>query len=185
MASSPKYNDNLLRILINDGHENAFEFIFKEYYESLCNYLTHFIKREDVIEQLVQDVFINIWENRKNFSPKGNIKSYLFRAVKNQTINYLKHETVKQKSNEELKLLYYSTEENIEKQFEKEELLKLIEEGINLLPEKCREIFLLVKFSGLTYKETAVILNISHKTVENQMGKALKSLREFLLPSIK
>lgn len=185
MTSSPEYNDGLLVLLINEGHENAFEFVFREYYSPLCNYLSHFIRREDVIEQTVQDVFINIWDKRKEFSPKGSIKSYLFRAVKNSALNYLKHESVKQKSNQDLKLYYYSEEENIEKQFEQEELLKLIDEGISLLPEKCREVFLLVKFSGLTYKETASILNISNKTVENQMGKALKSLRDFLLPSIK
>ena len=185
MNPSQNNNDELLVILINKGYENAFEFVFKKYYAVLCNYSKHFIKNKDVVEQIVQDVFINIWENKKKFSPKGNLKSYLFRSVKNRTINYLKHEAVKNKSNEDLKLIYYSTEENIEKQFEKEELLKLIDEGINLLPEKCKEVFLLVKFSGLSYKETAEVLSISPKTVENQMGKALKSLREFLIPTIK
>ena len=183
--SQNNYNEYLIIKCLRESDEAAFEFLFKEYYKPLCLYLGYFIKIKDVVEQIVQEVFVNIWENRKSFSPKGNIKSYLYRAVKNKGLNYLKHEKIKIKSREDLKAVYYSEETNIEKQFESDELLKLIEECVEQLPEKCREIFILVKFNGISYNETSEILNLSAKTVENQMGKALKKLRELLLPSIK
>ena len=72
MNFSEKYNDDLIIALIKDGHENAFEAVFKDHYNFLCNHLTHYIKDNDAIEQIVQQVFVNIWENRKSFSPKGN-----------------------------------------------------------------------------------------------------------------
>lgn len=183
--SQNNYNEYLIVKCLRESDEAAFEFLFKEYYKPLCLYLGYFIKQHDIVEQIVQEVFVNIWENRKTFSPKGNVKSYLFRAVKNRALNYVKHERVKTKSQADLKEIYYSDETNIERQFEKNELLKLIDEGVEQLPEKCREVFVLVKFNGISYSEAAEILNISPKTVENQMGKALKKLREFLLPAIK
>lgn len=183
--SQNNYNEYLIIKCLRESDEAAFEFLFKEHYEPLCLYLGYFIKQHDVVEQIVQEVFVNIWENRKTFSPKGNIKSYLYRAVKNRALNYTKHEMVKTKSQADLKEIYYSDETNIERQFERNELLKLIEEGVEQLPEKCREVFVLVKFNGTSYNEAAEILNISPKTVENQMGKALKKLRDFLLPAVK
>lgn len=183
--SQNNYKEYLIIKCLRENDEEAFELLFKEHYKPLCLYMSYFIKQNDVVEQIVQDVFVNIWENRKTFSPKGNIKSYLYKSVKNKGLNYIKHEKVKIKTKEDLKAVYYSEEVNIEKQFESKELLKLIEQQVDQLPEKCREVFVLVKFNGFSYNEASEILNISPKTVENQMGKALKKLREFLLPSAK
>lgn len=167
--------------LVRNGDPNAFEQLFKLHYSNLCSYLRIIIKEREVIEDIVQELFVYIWENRNNFSPKGNIKSYLFKAVRNKAINYYKHETVKLNSTEELKLIYFSETNNVEKQYDAKEINQLITKSVTLLPEKCREIFTLIKFNGFTYQETAEILNLSIKTIENQMGRALIKLRELLL----
>ena len=167
--------------LVRSGDPKAFEQLFRSYYSDLCSYLRTIVNELEVIEEIVQDLFVYIWENRKIFSPRGNLKSYLFKAVRNKAINYYKHETVKRHSIEELKLIYFSGIGDVEKQFDANEINQLITKSVTLLPEKCREIFTLVKFNGLTYQETAEVLNLSVKTIENQMGRALKKLRESLL----
>lgn len=167
--------------LIRNGDPKAFEQLFKFYYSKLCSYLRTILKERDVIEEIVQELFVYIWENRKNFSTKGNLKSYLFKAVRNKAINHFKHSAVKQNSEEELKLIYFSQGDNVEKQYDYKEINQFITISVSLLPEKCREIFTLIKFNGLTYKETAEILNLSVKTIETQMGRALKKLKESLL----
>ena len=167
--------------LIRNGNPKAFERLFKLYYATLCSYLRTIIQEREIIEEIVQDVFVNIWENRNNLSPKGNLKSYLFKAVRNRAINHYKHITVKLNSAEELRLIYFSESSDVEKQFDSQEINKLISRSVALLPEKCREIFTLIKFNGLSYQETADILNLSVKTIETQMGRALKRLKESLL----
>lgn len=167
--------------LVRNGNPKAFEQLFKIYYSNLCSYLRTIIKEREIIEEIVQELFVHIWENRKDFSPKGNLKSYLFKAVRNRAINHYRHNSVKLNTMEEIKLIYSSDANNIETQFDTKEINQLITNSVTLLPEKCREIFTLVKFNGLNYRQTAVILNLSVKTIETQMGRALKKLKESLL----
>ncbi|MGD8780265.1 MAG: RNA polymerase sigma-70 factor [Ignavibacteria bacterium] len=165
---------------INKGDIKAFEYLFRAYHSNLCNYCFVKVKDKDAAKEIVQEIFINIYKNRENWSPKNSIKSYLFKAVKNRIINYLKHPSLSQKS--ELLIDSINNEKELspielysQKEF-REAYLKAVEK----LPEKCREILMLVKEHGLSYKETAEIQDISIKTVETQMRLAFQKLRKSL-----
>jgi RNA polymerase sigma-70 factor, ECF subfamily len=161
----------------------SFDLLFHKHYVQLCRYAMVMIQDEAIAEEVVQETFINIWENRKNLQIEKSVTAYLFTAVRHRTINYLykiktriKHETI------------YASELEFEGNLTKEEDLRLkaiVNEAIRLLPEKCKEIFCLARFEGLTYEEIAEYLKISKKTVENQMTIAFQKIREYLNHQLK
>jgi RNA polymerase sigma-70 factor (family 1) len=154
-----------------------FQAVFTTYYNSLCNYAFTFVKDKDVSEDIVQELFMKIWEGRRELILQDSVRYYLFTAVRNNSISYIR----KQKNTEEWNGEEIPDEVIPEKEGRsEEEYRQLLQKGIDRLPPKCREIFLLSRFSNMTYKQIAGSLNISVKTVENQLGKALKSLRGFL-----
>ena len=166
---------------IRKGDAKAFERLFKLYYPELCSYLRTMIKERELIEEIVQGLFVYLWENRSTWYSKGSIKSYLYKSVRNRAINHFKRNSIRDKYSEEIKLIYFSEINSVDKLYDAEELKQIISNLVALLPDKCREIFMLVKFHALTYRETAEILDLSIKTVETQMGRALKKLKESLL----
>jgi len=128
-------------------------------------------------QDVVQDVFTHLWERRNSISVKENEKSYLFSAVKNKAIENLRKKASDAKVTEVLKQLQGST---VEEQADRLVQRERINKSIRQLPPKCQEIFLLSKVNGLTYAEVATELNISVKTVENQIGKAYRLVRSML-----
>ena len=162
---------------IRKGDEAAFSRLFDGYYASLCFFAAKYLGDMDLSRSLVQQVFFDLWVKREKIDVKLSVKSYLYRSVKNRCIDYLR----KNKSNSEIS---DSVEKLSQTPFrdlaEEAELNDRINKSINQLPEKCREVFLLCRFEGLKYAEIAQKLNISVKTVEMQMGIALKKLRESL-----
>ncbi len=163
---------------MNINNESEYEFIFREYYQSLCNYANMITKDMDNAEEIVQNIFVKLWEKKDNITLDVSIKSYLYKAVYNAALNELKHRKVKEnylqmQTNSEL------TEQPISLHNLKE-LEKNIEKALMGLPEQCRLIFKMSRFEELKYREIANVLNISPKTVENQMGKALRLMRENL-----
>jgi len=157
-----------------------FQVVFKTYYNLLCNYALTFTKDADASEDIVQDLFIKIWEQRRELLQEASIRYYLFTAIRNNCITWLRREkqlaTVPWNDHQTISQPAYYPEEPAE---EKDERL-LLERAISQLPPKCKEVFLLSRFGKLSYKEIAATLDISPKTVENQLGKALKMLRAFL-----
>ena len=132
-------------------------------------------------EEMVQQVFFKLWERNENLSLTGSVSAYLYRAVHNESLNYIKHQKVR--SNHQLHIAY-SMKNEVEhpaKEILSGELEKKIHSALNELPEQCRTIFQMSRFDELKYREIADKLGISVKTVENQMGKALKLLREKLV----
>ncbi len=126
----------------------------------------------------MQDVFFKIWERRELLEITTSLKAYLYRSVHNACLNHIKHQKVKQAYSD-----FYR--ENHEEQddhnpSDQQELEQQVMDAMDALPEKCREVFELSRFEGLKYREIAERLSISEKTVENQMGKAFKILREKL-----
>jgi RNA polymerase sigma-70 factor (family 1) len=155
-----------------------FQTVFNTYYNSLCNYAFTFVKNEDTSEDIVQEIFIKIWEGRRELLLEEGVRYYLFTAVRNNCITWLrqKKNTGTVEWNEDL--LNEPVPEKEMGGFEDYELL--LQKAIDRLPPKCREAFLLSRFSNMTYKQIGASLGISVKTVENQLGKALKILRAFL-----
>jgi RNA polymerase sigma-70 factor, ECF subfamily len=160
--------------------ELTFEHYFKNNYASLCRYAYTFVKQKDAAEDIVQDVFFNIWKSHPSPNYSEINKSYLYKSVKNNSINYLRHSKVIAKYAEQE---YFSSGVNSntpEKETIAADLSIEIDKAVESLPIRQREIFLLSRKNELTYKEIAAVLEISVKTVETQMGSALKSLRKYL-----
>lgn len=164
---------------LRQGNQKAMESLFKSYYQRLCSYAHTFLKDSDEAEEAVQQVFIQLWERRERMEINTSLQSYLFRAVRNTSLNKIKHGKVRQIYAEEVKSLHAQAEPATTITFANE-LQKQIHSAIESLPEQCRLIFKLSRFEELKYAEIATQLGISVKTVENQMGKALKIMREKL-----
>ena len=161
----------------DDSH--ALEFLFKEYCQPLINFSRRIVIETETAENIVQDVFLKVWENRKSLKLGTSIKSYLFTITRNESLKYQRHQTVVRESDEAVRDLHSSVE-TPDEQFNQSEIESHIHKAINLLPDKRRKIFMMNRFDDLTYREIAEVLNISIKTVETQMGRALKHLRENL-----
>lgn len=165
---------------IKTGDETAFSRLFDHYYVPMCFFAVKFLNDLDISRSVVQQVFVDLWIKREKLNVEHSVKSYLFQCVRNRSIDYLRQ----QKSNIQIS---ESTEEMLTAPFydmiEESEMYSHVNTTINQLPEKCREIFILCRQDGLKYSEIARKLNISVKTVEMQMGIALKKIRSSLIDS--
>lgn len=160
--------------------KEAYNKLFAESYSSLCNYAYAIIKDYDEAEDIVQGVFVNFWNNEKKGEIEEKAKQYLVRSVKFKCIDYQRKKIVQRKYEKETlhlqdDIVQEPFDENAETGM-KDALMLAISE----LPEKTRDVFMLCKLDGLSYREIAAHFNISPKTVENQMGRAFRHLREKL-----
>jgi RNA polymerase sigma-70 factor (ECF subfamily) len=171
--------DQLITTL-KSGDITAFEMLFRTYYQPLCNYAYTFVQDRDEAEEIVQSTFLNVWEKRDNLSIHTGVKPYLYAMVRNASLNVLKHEKIKQQHvTMELAVAERSVE-SVTRTVMASELENKIYKAMDKLPEQCRLVFKLSRFEELKYSEIAEQLDISIKTVENQMGKALKIMRDQL-----
>lgn len=181
-----KYEEQFIFDRMVAGDKEAFRFFFEKYYADLCNLINFYIHNSAVAEEIAQDIYVQFWEKKENIEIAVSVKSYLLKASKNKSLNYLRNEKNKLHIREKLaKIAEESFDEFPEEGLDVNWLHDLIQRGIDSLSPKCREVFILAKEQNLSYKEIAEQLGISIKTVENQMGKALKKLREYLRPFYK
>jgi RNA polymerase sigma-70 factor (ECF subfamily) len=164
---------------INESNVEAFETLFHTYYGYLCLYATKILKNDAAAEEIVQDFFVKLWEKRLTLTIETSINNYLFRSIKNLCLNYIQHNKVKIK-HAQTSISENNLSETFDDNYFEIDLAEKIETGILSLPKKRREIFRLSRENGLKYREIAQKLNISIKTVEAQMGLAIKTLREHL-----
>jgi RNA polymerase sigma-70 factor (ECF subfamily) len=164
---------------IKNNDEKAFEKLFHMYYGQLCLFASRILQDDIAAEEIVQDFFVKLWEKRKEFSIETSVKSYLYRSVRNLCLNLIEHNNIKLRHAQSV-LATHEQHISDGDGFTEIDLAKKIEESIQALPEKRREIFRLSREQGLKYREIAEKLNISVKTVEAQMGLAIKTLREKL-----
>ena len=171
--------DQKLFELVKKDHLPSFEKIFRAYYEMLTNYALGMVRDRTIAEEITQELFMYVWEKRSKIQISSSLKAYLFSSVRNKSINYLKNELPRLQSTEDISSLsdQFSSEMTTD---DSERLKWKIQLAIDDLPRKCRDIFTLSRYGGLTYAEIADELSISVKTVENQMGIALKKLKESL-----
>ncbi len=171
-----EHNDNLYLSLIKKGDKTAFDTVYLNYFKRLHQYATNFVKNPDEAEEIIQNVFCRLWEKRTQLDAHGYLKSFLYRSVHNACLNYLKHQNVRST----FKVHHHQTavnEQDLSQEISAHELEKQLHLAINELPSQCRTIFQMSRLEQLKYSEIANELNLSIKTVENQMGKALKTLR--------
>jgi len=133
-------------------------------------------------EEIVQDIFIYLWEKKENIKIESSLKSYLLRASKNRSLNYIRNEKTKLDIYNRFNEFNKETIEMPDSVMDTNQLRHVINAAIDSLPDRCREIYILGKEKSMSYKEISEELGISVKTVEVQMGKALKKLRDQLRP---
>jgi len=164
---------------LRNKDKGAFEYVYREYFTVLVSYSFRFVEFREDAEEIVQDIFIKFWDKCQALEPGSSVKNYLFRAARNSCINHLKHEKVKDNyRNYVIDFLERSSDPAND--YPSTDKMQLVRAEIENLPPRCREIFNMSRFDGLKYQEIADHLGLSVKTVEVQMGKALRVLREKL-----
>jgi RNA polymerase sigma-70 factor, ECF subfamily len=162
------------------GDDEAYKKMFDQYYMDLCNFANHYLSSPDASRDIVQDVFVNIWSNRNQLEITHSLKAYLYQAVRNLSLNYLKkHSKEVELTPENQAKVDANMDTGQNASFEKLMARKIWEIAEDL-PEKRKDVFILHRKHGLTYKEIAMVMEIKRKTVENQMARALKYIREKL-----
>ncbi len=174
------FNDNAgnQQFILNElqkGNERAFDTIFKQYYKPLCQFSYSLIKDQDTAENLVQEVFVKLWEKRENITKIDSLLSYLMGMVRNQSIDFLRKEKANSKIYNQLRP--ENSENTTEEQISKNEFEEKLLKSILNLPERCRTAIEMSRFEGFSNKEIALKMEISVKGVEALIGRSLKLLR--------
>ena len=169
--------DSVFLAKLKEGHKKSFEMLFLHMYTSLCSFSAGITGSKEDAEEVVQDVFAALWQNRTALAQDVNIKAYLFKSVKNGSLDVLKHHEVRKKYQKQLSAIYLNAPaEAIHSNY----IIKRVTEEVEKLPEKNKTVYLLHRRDGLTYSEIAQVIEISKKAVEARMSKALIILRESL-----
>ncbi|NUQ13193.1 MAG: RNA polymerase sigma-70 factor [Gemmatimonadaceae bacterium] len=168
---------------IRAGDERALEIVFRAHYAPMASFVQRYVRSADLAEELVQDVFLKLWSRREQLAEIETFRTYLFRAARNTALNHLRRVKLERRWQEEQSLSEEpSSSFAADEEASEGEVAAAVQAAIQRLPPRCREIFLMSRDGGLTYAEIARALEISVKTVETQMGRALKSLRTSLQP---
>ena len=169
---------DIIAARIKNGDEQAFELLFRRYYSKLRGFVNKFLHNHEEAEEIVEEIFIKIWENRKSINPNDSLVSYMFKMAQNMSLNTLRKKKTESKTIEVLKAEYidsvylYGYED-----YRFRELENNIVCAIEQISPRSKEVFLLSRMRGLKYNQIADKLNISVKTVETHISKALKILR--------
>ncbi|WP_281986269.1 RNA polymerase sigma-70 factor [Aquimarina aggregata] len=172
--------DEFLIKKINEGNEEAFKIVFELYYSKLLYLAQSYISNREDAEEIIQDVFLKAWKKRKKIT--SNINGYLFKITKNSCLDYLrskKHKLSRTNNMVQLEafLNHNALSDKDTSTILEKELELRIQASISLLPEKCQEVFVKSRIEGLKNKEISNELDISIKTVENHMSKAIRHMR--------
>jgi RNA polymerase sigma-70 factor, ECF subfamily len=180
LKTNPLLNEEYLIKKMRDGDEDAIVCIFNHYYKVLVLYAQNIVGTLDIAEEIVQGIFTKLWIDRKYICIETSVRAYLIRAVRNKCLDYFKHEKIKTKYLNKFQQEMLNVTKEDENILITNDLSEHIFKSIEELPEKCREIFKMNRFENKKYNQIAEELGISPKTVEAQITKALKRLREQL-----
>jgi len=177
---------NLL-LRIKRGDRKAFDRLFENYFEALCNYAFLLVRDETAAEEISTEVFYRIWCKRDEIHFRVSLKKYLLKSVYNISMNYLKHISIV-KHYKDLSIVMHMEKEIFSEDYntsplailEFDELESKINDAIDSLPDQCRKVFTMNRFKGMKYREIAEALNISLSTVKYHMSTALDTLRNTL-----
>ncbi len=169
--------DDQLGFKIKRGDEKSFELFFRMNYIRLCTFANKFLNDHEKSKEIVQDAFAKIWERRAEINPGNSLKSYIFTITKNLCINLLQKEKIESRYADIYRYVYLNNMYSVQESLIAKELEDRIMISLGKIPVECRKVFELSRFEGLKYKEIATAFNISVKTVEAHMSKALRILR--------
>jgi RNA polymerase sigma-70 factor, ECF subfamily len=165
---------------IREGDTGQFESLFRSSYVSLVRYAKTLVKDHDTAEEIVQDLFFRLWKDKEKLKIESSLNGYLFRSVHNRCLHYIEHKRVVEQHAEEMSYRQEEIQENPADILHYKELQARIASILEKLPERCGKIFYMSRFEGLKYAEIAEKLSVSIKTVESNMGRALKEFRKEL-----
>jgi RNA polymerase sigma-70 factor (ECF subfamily) len=171
-------NDREVLARLRAGDAAAFDAVFRSHYPDLVGFAESILRDRAPAEDVAQDVMLELWRRRENVALETSLRAYLFRATRNRALNHIRHQRVVARLEPELPPPSHAPV--ADRAIMEKELRIALARAVATLPEKCREVFELSRVQGLKYAEIAVTLEISVKTVEAQMGKALRVLREQL-----
>ena len=176
-------SDSELAVAISQGSNSAFERLFRVHYPAMCGFAARMVGARDIAEDLVQEVFLYVWRNRETWEVRTSVKQYLYASLRHGALRYLRHERVVRLRIPETTMAFERPPRLTDADLESQETIALVQAAIARLPERCRLVYTLHREQGLTYAEVAAVMGISAKTVDVQMGRALKALRRLLTDS--
>ncbi len=165
---------------IRMGDDESFEFLFKKYYFPLARFAWRYVNSKAIAEELVQELFTILWEKRKELNTDGSVRSYLYKSVRNLSLNHLKHQGIKNEYDRQWMEDKENPEIKFRDEYREQQIREAIAKAIEELPERSKMTYKLHRYDGLTYSEIAEVMDVSVKTVESQMTRTLKMLRESL-----
>ncbi len=176
----PAENDIRLALALKEGDHVAFETVYLRMAGKLLNYFYTRIHDKERSEELVQDIFVSLWERRSKINIENSIEGYLYAAAKHQLLNHMRSESVRKKYADHLTLFIGSNYEQLEDLINVKDLERIIREHVAELPAQCQKAFSLSRFNGLPIGEIAEEMKVSKRTIENYITTALKHLRKAL-----
>jgi len=180
MANINGIDEKVLVDRLIDGDQTAFELLFHFYYSGLVTFARQIVLDVDEAEEIVQYLFVQLWSNRKKIRESSSLKNYFFVSVRNRAFNFLKRQQIRENVLQELKQMVETDLLYSPDLFVVSELQEQIKRAYKKLPERTREIFLLSRIDGYSNDEIAKQLNLSKRTVETQISRALRILRNEL-----
>ncbi|MCW0483291.1 RNA polymerase sigma-70 factor [Gaoshiqia sediminis] len=181
----PYPDEQVLLKRIAQGDLAAYRKLFDTYFPDLCNFLLMYLHNQSFAEEIALEIFTQIWEKRESLEVHTSMRGYLFTSAKNRAISFYRREKQKLLSNLDIEEDQISVDFSSQFFLETQELRQIIEEAIESLPEKSRQIYRLAWEENFSHREIAEKLGITAKTVENHVGIALRKLRSSLLPHYK
>jgi len=176
LQKKSEYTDEELIALLASDEESAIDLVFRKYYTFLCRSVYRIIPDTQITEDLAQEVFYELWKKRAKINITSSLRAYLKRAALNKALNYIRDQKIDFRNAPEKEGLT-SKDANVIQELAADNLQQQIDQAIDSLPEKCRLVFVLSRYEEMSYQQIADHLSISIKTVENQISKALKTLR--------
>ena len=180
--STPTSSEPELLARIRAGDRRAFEEVFRAHYRALVAFVHGYVRSRAEAEELVQEVFLGTWLRREGLAATDSVRGYLYRSARNQALNHLRHRRVEREWAAEVKAADPPRTPAGDSAVLEKDLAAAVRRAVDALPERCRMVFSLSRDHGLGYAEIAEAMEISVKTVETQMTKALRALREAVKP---
>jgi RNA polymerase sigma-70 factor (ECF subfamily) len=181
------FTDQQLVACIGTGDEGAFDTLVRRYYSALLTYLTRAVRSQAIAEDLLQDLWLRVWQHHLDLPPDVNIRIYLYAAARNHVLDYHRGERRRAAAYERAQQEYQPTISEVSEwdtlsELEREEIAAAIRAATAALPERSREIWTLSRDHGLSYSEIAAVTGVSVNTVKTQVGRAMTALRAAIEP---